>query len=31
MLKPGDNEIVVFETDSCDRNTIEFVDTPDLG
>ena len=31
MLKSGENEIVVFETDSCDRNVIEFVDVPELG
>ena len=31
MLKTGENEIVVFETDSSDRNTIEFVDVPELG
>lgn len=31
MLKTGKNEIVVFETDSSDRNVIEFVDVPDLG
>lgn len=31
MLKEGENEIVVFETDSCDGNVIEFLDVPDLG
>lgn len=31
MLKEGVNEVIVFETDSSDRNTIEFTDTPDLG
>ena len=31
MLKTGENEIVVFETDSSDRNVIEFVDVPELG
>ena len=31
MLREGDNEIVVFETDSADRTTITFTDTPDLG
>ena len=31
MLKSGDNEIVVFEMDSSDRNVIEFVDVPELG
>ena len=31
MLKTGKNEILVFETDSSDRNVIEFVDVPELG
>ena len=31
MLKTGENEIMVFETDSSDRNVIEFVDVPELG
>ena len=31
MLKSGDNEIIVFEMDSSDRNEILFTDTPDLG
>ena len=31
MLKTGENEILVFETDSSDRNVIEFVDVPELG
>ena len=31
MLKSGENEIVVFEMDSSDRNVIEFVDVPELG
>ena len=31
MLKTGKNEIMVFETDSSDRNVIEFVDVPELG
>lgn len=31
MLKSGENEIIVFEMDSCDRNEIEFTDVPDLG
>ena len=31
MLRSGKNEIVVFETDSSDRNVIEFVDVPELG
>lgn len=31
VLRPGANEVVVFETDGSDTNVIEFVDTPDLG
>ena len=31
MLREGGNEIIVFEMDTCDRNEIEFTDTPDLG
>ena len=31
MMKSGENEIIVFETDSCDRNEITFTDTPELG
>ena len=31
MLKTGENELVVFETDSSDRTVIEFVDVPELG
>lgn len=31
MLKNGDNEIVVFETDSSDRSCVTFLDKPDLG
>ena len=31
MLKSGDNEVIVFEMDSSDRNEILFTDTPDLG
>jgi beta-galactosidase len=31
MLRTGDNEIIVFETDSCENNVIEFVDAPELG
>ena len=31
MLREGENEIIVFEMDSCDRNEIVFTDTPDLG
>ncbi len=31
MLKTGRNEIIVFESDAVDSETIEFTDTPDLG
>ena len=31
LLKSGGNEIIVFETDGCDSQFIEFVDTPELG
>ena len=31
MLREGGNEIIVFEMDTCDRNEIEFTDTPELG
>ena len=31
MLKKGDNEIVVFETDHSDRSFVTFLDKPDLG
>lgn len=31
MLKKGENEIVVFETDGSKSNVIEFTDKPDLG
>ena len=31
MLREGGHEIIVFEMDTCDRNEIEFTDTPDLG
>ena len=31
MLRSGKNKIVVFETDSCASNVIEFTDTPELG
>ena len=31
LLKEGENEIVVFETDGSDTNVITFTDTPDLG
>jgi len=31
MLREGENEIIVFETDASDTNIIEFVDVPELG
>ncbi len=31
MLKKGDNEIIVFETDHSDRSYVTFQDKPDLG
>ncbi len=31
MLRRGENEIIVFETDSSDRDEIVFTDTPELG
>ena len=31
MLKKGDNEIVVFETDHSDRSFVTLLDKPDLG
>ncbi len=31
VLREGDNEFIVFETDSCTEPTVEFRDTPDLG
>lgn len=31
MLKKGRNEIIVFESDSVQDETIEFTDTPELG
>ena len=31
MLHEGANEVIVFETDSADRDEITFTDTPDLG
>ena len=31
ILREGENEIVVFETDGFDTPVVEFVDTPDLG
>ena len=31
ILKEGDNEIVVFESDTTSSCVVEFFDTPDLG
>jgi len=31
LLREGENEIIVFETDRCDSPRIYFTDTPDLG
>lgn len=31
MLRQGENEIVVFETDRSDRSYVTFLDKPDLG
>lgn len=31
MLKEGKNEVIVFETDSAESITVEFVDVPELG
>ena len=31
LLKSGENEIIVFETDGCITPNIEFLDTPELG
>jgi len=31
MLREGENEIIVFETDGCETNVVTFTDTPDLG
>ena len=31
LLKQGENEIIVFESDSFHSPTVEFVDTPELG
>ncbi len=31
FLNNGDNEIIVFESDTYENNVIEFFDTPDLG
>lgn len=31
ILKNGDNEVIVFESDSCTRNYVTFVDKPKLG
>ena len=31
MLREGKNEVIVFETDSAESITVEFVDVPELG
>ena len=31
ILKTGENQVIVFETDSCTDNAVLFRDTPDLG
>lgn len=31
LLRAGDNEIIVFETDGYDKPVVEFFDEPDLG
>lgn len=31
VLRTGDNEIIIFETDGCEELTVTFRDTPDLG
>ena len=31
MLHEGENEVIVFEMDGCDRDEITFTDTPELG
>ena len=31
FLKCGNNEIIVFESDGCDKPVVEFSDKPDLG
>lgn len=31
LLKEGDNEIILFETDACASAEVVFADTPDLG
>lgn len=31
LLKTGDNEIIVFETDNCADPVVEFVDSAELG
>ena len=31
FLREGDNEVVVFESDSTDRLSVEFFAEPDLG
>lgn len=31
MLREGENEIIVFESDGCEALTVELLDAPDLG
>jgi beta-galactosidase len=31
LLKSGDNELIVFESDAYQVPTVEFLDTPELG
>jgi beta-galactosidase len=31
LLREGENEIIVFESDSCAKPQIEFLDVPELG
>ena len=31
LLREGENEIIVFESDRCDTPTLTFLDTPELG
>jgi beta-galactosidase len=31
LLREGENEIIVFESDRCDEAKVTFLDTPELG
>ena len=31
FLQPGENEIILFETDGCEEPVVTFLDTPELG